>query len=151
VFEFHGWVTIRVDDRDDPDMSVVRGREEAAIARLRAAMREADDEFSLFDLRRTSNELIVLLAHGLRNHRYEPVIGLFRWVAAELPDSYGLLYVHDGEAAGQDNEFRVWRLARGRLEERPDPFLSPYISTVEPPWVWPPDAEPGAAADTGRM
>jgi hypothetical protein len=133
VFEFHGWATIRVDDREDADMDVVRGREEAAIARLREAMREAEDEFSLFDLRRTSNELIVLLAHGLRNRRYEPVIDLFRWVAAELPDSYGLLYVHDDESEAQGDEFRVWRLARGRFEELDDPFLSPYIPTAEPP------------------
>jgi hypothetical protein len=42
--------------------------------------------------------------------------------------------VHDDEATGHDNEFRVWRLARGCLEELPDPFLSPYIPTVEPPW-----------------
>lgn len=136
MFEFHGWATIRVDERDDPDMDVVRGREEAAIARLRATMREADDEFSLFDLRRTSNELIVLSAHGLRNHQYEPVIELFRWVAAELPFSYGLLYVNDDEDTrrGGDhaNEFRVWRLARGEFGEFADSFLSPYIPTVEP-------------------
>ena len=52
-------------------------------------------------------------------------------------DSYGLLYVHDDEdgAHGLDhsNEFRVWRLAGGRLEEVADPFLSPYLPTVELP------------------
>jgi len=133
VFEFHGWATIRIDDRDDPDMDVIRSREDAAMARLRAAIREADDEFSLFDLRLTGNGLIVLLAHGLRNHRYSAVIDLFRWVAAELPDSYGLLYVRDDEADGQDNEFRAWRLARGRVEEGADPFLSPCIPTLEFP------------------
>jgi hypothetical protein len=61
------------------------------------------------------------------------VIDLFKWIAAELPHSYGLLYAHDDEALGQENEFRVWRLARGEIEERPDPFLSPYIPTVELP------------------
>jgi hypothetical protein len=92
----------------------------------------------------------VLYAHGLRNHWYSPVIDLFQWVATELPDSYGLLYVHNDEATGQENEFRVWRLARGKLEERPDPFLSPYIPTVELPWEWPKEAEPDAPADGGR-
>ena len=140
MFEFHGWATIRVDYHDDPDMDVHRGREEAAIARLRVAMKEADDEFSLFDLRRTSNELIVLLTHGLRNHRYDPVIDLFRWLAAELPDSYGLLYIRDDEAPEQDNEFRAWRLARGLFEELSDPFLSPFIPTVELPCVDEPNA-----------
>ncbi len=134
-------------------MSVVHSREDAAIARLREAMREADDEFSWFDLRRTSNGLIVLVAHGLRNHRYEPVVDLFRWMASELPYSYGLLYVHDDEdihrGAERDNEFRVWRLARGEFGEFADSFLSPYIPTVEPPWEWPPEAEPNDPADGG--
>jgi hypothetical protein len=138
VFEFHGWATVRADDRDDPDLDVLRRREEEAIGRLRTAMKAADDEFSLIDLRRTSNGLIVLLAHGLRNHRYGPVVDLFRWVAAELPFSYGLLYVHDDEdmrgGSETGNVFRAWRLARGRFDELADPFLSPYIPTVEPPW-----------------
>lgn len=140
MFEFHGWATIRVDDRDDPFMEIKRRREESAMTRLRTAMQEADDEFSHFDLRRTSNELIVLLTHGLRNHRYEPVINLFKWVAAELPNSYGLLYVHDDEAIGQENNFRAWRLAQGAFDELADPFLSPYIPTVESPWTDSPDS-----------
>ena len=134
MFEFHGWVTVRVDDRDDPDMDVKRGREQDAIDKVRSAIRIADDNFSFFDLRRTSNELIVLSAHGLRNHRYEPVIELFRWLARELPNSYGLLYVYDDEDRKHDNEFRVWQVARGRFDEASDTLLSPYVPTVEPPW-----------------
>jgi hypothetical protein len=132
VFEFHGWATIRV---PDPDIDPVRRREleAVAVARLREAIARADDAFSLFEVRQTSNELIVLYAHGLRNHRYQPAIELFRWVAAELPDSYGLLYVHDDEVEGQAHEFRVWRLARGQFEELSDPLLSPRAPTVEPP------------------
>jgi len=147
MFEFHGWATIRMHDSDDPDMSVIREREEAAISRLRNVIRDVDDQFSFFDLRRTSNELLVLLAHGLRNHRYEPAINLFRVVASELPFAYGLLYVHDDEdsrrGADRTNEFRVWRLARGEFKELADPFLSPYIPTVEPPWEWPTGVESG--------
>lgn len=129
VFEFHGWATIRV-----PNLDPTRRREleASAVARLREAIARADDQFSLFDVRQTGNELIVLYAHGLRNHHFQPVIELFRWVASELPDSYGLLYVHDDEVEGRENEFRVWRLARGVFEERADPFLSPYMPTVEP-------------------
>jgi hypothetical protein len=150
VFEFHGWATIRV---PDPDIDPPRrwALEAVAVEQLREAIARANDQFSLFDVRQTGNELIVLYAHGLRNHRYRPVIELFRWVAAELPDSYGLLYVHDDEVEGQANEFRVWRLARGRFEELADPFLSPYIPTVEPPWPGEPDAEPGATAGGGGM
>ena len=68
---------------DDPDLDVMHGREEQAIDRVHAAIRRTDDELSLFDLRRTGNGLIVLYAHGLRNHRYEPAIDLFRWGFAD--------------------------------------------------------------------
>jgi hypothetical protein len=152
LFEFHGWATIRVDDLDDADLDVIRNREDQAIAEIRAAILHATDDFSLFEVCRTSNALIVLSAHGLRNHRYEPVITLFQWVAENLPFAYGLLYVHDDEDFGRDgtdhsNGFRVWRLARGQFSEFADSFLSPYIPTVEPPWEWPKDSQTGGQVD----
>lgn len=142
MFEFHGWAKIRLpDDDDDRGFSAIgRGPEYDAIKQLRNAINEAHDEFCEFDILKAGNGLIVLSAHGLRNHRYEPVIGLFRWVATELPDSYGLLYIHDDEdsSRGEDfgNEFRVWRLALGKFEELSDPFLSPVIPTVELPFTF---------------
>ena len=139
MFEFHGWATIVVDDTDDADLSVLGAREAVAVEQLRAAIRDADDSFSHFDLRQCGNGLIVLNAHGLRNHRYEPVIVLFRWVAENLPFAYGLLHVHDDEdqrdrGSDHSNCFRVWRIARGSFDEMTDTFLSPCIPTIEPPW-----------------
>ena len=129
MFEFHGWATLWVDTSDDPDLPVQRAREDAAIERVRAAVQVAEDVFSHFDVRRTGNGLIVLIAHGLRNHRYEPVITLFREVAAMLPDSYGLLYVHDDEGLSRGGNytdtFRVWRVARGELAEVADSHQLP--------------------------
>ena len=135
MFEFHGWATIRCSDRQAEVESIGSGPKVDAVKRVRAALNEAHDEFSAFDIRPAGNGLVVLSVHGLRNHRYEPVIGLFRRVAAELPDSYGLLYVYDDEDCGRGtdftNEFRVWRMARGKFEEMADPHLSPYFPTVE--------------------
>ncbi|NHZ97909.1 Imm7 family immunity protein [Massilia sp. CCM 8734] len=134
MFEFHGWATIRV---PDPGLNQDRRQalEAVALERVREAIRAADDQFSLFEVKMTGNELIVLYAHGLRNHRYRNVLELFQWVASELPDSYGLLYVHDDETdAGKENAFQVWRLARGTLSEMSDPFLSPCIPTLEDGW-----------------
>ena len=135
MFEFHGWATIRVsyeyDVPYDPKTDRRSELEAAAIVWIRNAIDRADDHRSLFDVKTTSNGLIVLYAHGLRNHRFRPVIELFQSVSAQFPSSYGLLYVHDDEADEHGNEFRVWRLARGRFEERADPFLSPYFPTVE--------------------
>jgi hypothetical protein len=66
----------------------------------------------------------VLTVAVCRNHRGDAVIDLFRWIARNGRDCYGVLFVRDQESA-HDNEFRVWRLARGSLTEHSDPFLSP--------------------------
>ena len=67
---------------------------------------------------------------GSRNHRYEKIIDLYRWLADNATGSYGLLYIHDDES-NFENEFRVLRLARGKISVESDPFLSPIIPTVE--------------------
>jgi hypothetical protein len=139
MFEFHGWVSINIDDQDDADLDVLDKRMEAALDLLRPQLAAADDEFCVFELRHTCNDLHYLSVHGLRNHRYEPVIALFQWIADTLPECYGLLYVRDDEDTSRtqadfSNCFRVWRLAQGQLREEADPFLSPCIPVVEKPW-----------------
>ena len=134
MFEFHGWITLRVDDTDDADIGILRAREESALEQLDAAIRDHCDNVSLFETRRTSNDLLVLMTHGLRNHTYTGVVNLYRWIAENLPQSYGILYVHDDEHPKHDNDFRVFKLAQGKLSEHPDPFLSPYFPTVEKQW-----------------
>ena len=80
----------------------------------------------------------MLSIFGHNNHRNEPVVDLFRWLAENARGSYGLLYIHDDEdfKRGSDytNRFRVWKLTLGQLEELDDPFLSPYMPTVELPF-----------------
>lgn len=138
MFEFHAWATIKVEDNDE-DLHVLKMREEAAIKKLREIIEEVDDNFSLFNLERTGNDLIIFVAHGLRNHRYEGITEIFRWITNALPDSYGLLYVRDDEDYREgepesENCFRVWRMARGKLSEEKDFFLSPCIPVIEKPW-----------------
>lgn len=131
MFEFHGWITIRVEEDEAETIEETTLREDQAIAQVRAELAIAGDDFSFFDVQRTGNGLIVLMTHGLRNHRYQPVVDLFERVGRRLPHAYGLLYVHDDEQKGHENEFRAWRLALGSLTEHADPFLSPYVPTVQ--------------------
>lgn len=133
MFEFHGWITIRVEENEAETIGQTTLREDRAIEQVHSVVADASGDFSSFDVRRTGNGMIVLIANGLRNHRYRAVIELFERVGRLLPISYGLLYVHDDEQKGHENEFRVWRLARGSFTEHADPFLSPYIPTVEMP------------------
>jgi hypothetical protein len=143
MFEFHGWAVITVDDLDDEGhdtlrLATIAAKMADAEAALQVALANATDTFCVFEIQHTCNALRYLTTHGVRNHRYQPVIDLFQWIADHLPACYGLLYIHDVEdmtRTGDDfsNCFRVWRLARGQLTEQPDPFLSPCIPTIEVP------------------
>lgn len=79
--------------------------------------------------------MVSVTMSGLRNHRDATVVDFFRWLGSRASRSYGLLYIRDDEDSrrGKDyeNKFRVWRLARGRLDELDDSFLSPYVPKVE--------------------
>jgi hypothetical protein len=131
MFEFHGWISVQVDDRDDADPSVLREREAAAETLIRQLIADHTDEFSLMELRRSGNGLMTLIAHGLRNHRRQEVISLFEAVANALPESYGLLYYHDDEHKAEANAFRVLRFVRGSTSIHDDSLLSPVIPTIE--------------------
>ena len=138
MFEFHGWLSIHSADRDDPDPAVLEKRLDLAESALRREVDKANDDFSIFEVRRAGNGLRYLSVHGLSNHRYEPVIDLFRWAAENLSESYGLLYVWDdedcrGDSRDYSNMFRIWRVVQGTIDEYADPFLSPCVPTIEKP------------------
>ena len=132
MYQFHGWIRV-VAEAEPGDGNLAD--DEAAMAALAERLREAGEQVAgWFEVRRTFNEMIVVVAHGLRNHRQEGPLELFRWVGARDPWSYGLLYVWNGEDPQRGNEFVVYRLARGVLSEHADALLSPAQPTVEPPW-----------------
>ena len=57
-----------------------------------------------------------------KNHRFEPVIDLFRWLAINAPQAHGLLHVRDQES-GDPNAYIAWVLREGELTEHEDPFF----------------------------
>ena len=43
-----------------------------------------------------------------------------------------MIYLYnDEDRNGKENQFQVFLLARGKIEEKADPFLSPIIPTIE--------------------
>jgi len=88
------------------------------------------DDCSIFEASVTSIDMVVVLAHGLRNHRRAESIQLFSSIGQAFPQAYGLLHVQDDEAA-DFNAFRVFRLARGAVQEFPDPFFSPRNPVID--------------------
>ena len=94
--------------------------------------------------RQLNNHSGILRFSTYRNHRGEPsALRILYWLAEHGPGSYGLVYVHDDEDTSRTNsfgaspidhtnEFRVWRLLRGAVDELSDPFLSPLVPRVNP-------------------
>lgn len=78
-----------------------------------------------------------------KNHRSTPMWDMLNWLCSRSDGVYGLVYVHDDEDLlgmhhygrgdkDNSNEFRVWRLLKGQLQEFDDPFLSPIVPTILP-------------------
>lgn len=81
----------------------------------------------------------ILHLSSVRNHRGSQLtaVDVLTWLAEHGPGSYGLVYLHDDEDLSRtsndhSNEFRVWRLRRGLVEELSDPFFSPIIPSLDP-------------------
>jgi|SaaInlStandDraft_1057018.scaffolds.fasta_scaffold133568_2 hypothetical protein len=133
---FHGWINIQVDDKDDPDFKTLTLRMDEALIKLKKKVEEVDDSFCHFQVGKAGNDMNFLNVHGNRNHRFRPVIELFHWVAENLQESYGLLYVWDDEHKDFDNEYRVYKVAQGKCTEHKDHYLSPCVPTIEKPYHW---------------
>ena len=104
-------------------MDAVRRRLESEVDGLRSAG-VADD-----------NGLPFVHFNGQNNHRRPGPLDVLRFIGEQSPAAYGLLFARDAEAVHW-NEFKVWRLARGKVQELPDPFLSPCDPVIEDPEPW---------------
>ena len=67
-----------------------------------------------------------------KDSRSQEIFGLYRSIGEIAPGSYGLIYLYDDEdREGRENQFQVYMLARGCVEEREDLYLSPVIPVIE--------------------
>lgn len=130
MFEFHGWASVQYHTHDTDIV-----RQDRCWDKLVEYMETIPNEHVWMQRYNGCDSVLVA---GQHNHRSEYVIELFRWIANNAPGSYGILYIRDDEDCSRksdfSNEFRVWRLCRGTLQEQDDPFLSPAIPTVEDPY-----------------
>ena len=90
---------------------------------------------AVFEVRNLNGQYFAT-ADGMVNRRREEGerLDLFLTIIArKLPGSWGLIYERDDEMPDPpgSNGIRVRVLARGRIAERPDPFLSPCNPVIE--------------------
>lgn len=128
MFEFHGWINLRYHTHDTNEDLQAQAFEEFKNYILQQKIE------AIYMIKRR-NGLDSFVITGLHNHYGNYVENIYRWVAAKLPGSYGLLFIRDDEdmKAGEDNtnQFIVWKLARGVLSKEADRYLSPCISVIE--------------------
>lgn len=129
MIELHGWVTVRetykaaYDEEGHIDMIVAQIQDEIDKLcwfqpQIKAMNGEWFLEFSLYSNRKDS--------------RSQEIFGLYRSIGEIAPGSYGLIYLYDDEdREGRENQFQVYMLARGCVEEREDLYLSPVIPVIE--------------------
>jgi len=126
MFEVHGWITIRYHTHD-----IDEHKQSTCWLAVKRYVEKFDKSDRIWLIE--TNGLSSVAISALHNHYQDYPIAMMNWVAANAPGSYGLLYVHDDESV-HDNAFRVWRLARGHIDELDDPFLSPCIPFVSDPY-----------------
>jgi len=130
MYEFHAWFGLAESTGEDD------------AERLKPLVEELQLLLTKFERPTASAELIplngtyYLTLTGDANRRRDEAAALeeiLAFVTERLPGSWGLGYERDDEMQSPPgpNAFRVRVLARGRVEERSDPFLSPCQPTIE--------------------
>ena len=130
MHEFHAWIGLS------------ESTEENDLGGLREAVRELEDlaadskwHDAVFEVTNLNGQYFLRADGMVTRHREEgDRLDLFLAVIArKLPGSWGLVYDRDDEMSDPPgpNAFRVRVLARGKIAERPDPFLSPVHPVIE--------------------
>ena len=130
MYEVHGWFGLAESPAEVDTGGLGPILEE--LARLLAGLAEPNIVAEL----RYLNGLPFANISGYRNRPRSDAASiedLLRFISGRLPGSWGLLYERDDEAtaAPGPNAYRVRVVARGRVTERADPFLSPCRPTIE--------------------
>ncbi|MET9668883.1 Imm7 family immunity protein [Streptomyces sp. NPDC006475] len=130
MYEFHGWFGI-AESPEEADA----GSLDAGITELRARIAEIDWATGDVVLNVHNGEFFVL-ANGLMNRRRDEAAeldALLSHIATRFPGSWGLLYERapDMDEPPGQGAFRVRVMARGEIQLRLDPFLSPVRPVIE--------------------
>lgn len=138
---YHGWVVthpgLRLGQGGPEEFETWNRSEDALFEQLKGEVARLDElERNCFFFNDGFNGMWSMMVTGQFNHRRDAVLDVFRWLAEHGPGSCGLLFVRDDEdPRGMEFcEWRVWRLARGKLREFEDLYLSPEFPTTEGSW-----------------
>jgi hypothetical protein len=131
MIEFNGWAIIREAFREEDDNDELLN---SIIKQIESKITELDysNEFYSLKCLNGTYHLSIMVNH---NHRVvsEHVIDFYKWISQISKGSYGILYVQDDEdiERGNENEFKVWCMKKGKVTELNDIYLSPLNPEIE--------------------
>jgi Immunity protein 7 len=130
MHEFHAWVGLS-ESTEESDL----GGLQDIVDELQELVADSDWHDAVFELRNLNGQYF-FTASGMVNRRRvegERLEEFLDIITRRLPGSWGLVYERDDEMPDPPgpNAFRVRVLARGKIVERADPFLSPCNPVIE--------------------
>jgi hypothetical protein len=130
MHEFHAWIGL-AESAQEADL----GGLEQAVDELQQLTADSNWHDAVFELRNLNGQHFFIAAGFINRRREESErLDLFlAIIARRLPGSWGLVYERDDEILSRPgpNAFRVRVLARGKIVEHPDTFLSPCRPVIE--------------------
>ena len=130
MHEFHAWIGL-AESAEEVDA----GQLQEKVAELQELVADSNWHDAVFELRALNEQYFLNVTGFVNRQRQEgDRLDLFlAIIARRLPGSWGLIYDRDDEMPNPPgpNAFRVRVMARGKLTERQDPFLSPCNPVIE--------------------
>ncbi|MBO0805595.1 MAG: hypothetical protein J2P25_21275 [Nocardiopsaceae bacterium] len=130
MHEFHAWIRLS-ESTEESDLGNLR----VVVNDLRALAEESKWHDASFEIKSLNGQHF-FTADGFVNRRRvegERLDLFLDTISRRLPGSWGLVYERDDEMPDPPgpNGFRVRTLARGKILEHADPFLSPCNPVIE--------------------
>lgn len=125
MLEMHCWITIRshysLEDDNLDNMIKTINDKIASLSLNKLFIKAINGEYYL-DFSLFSNHMA---------KDAEDLLQLLYFIGEIAIGSYGLLYLHNDEDELKYNQFKVYRLCKGKVTEYDDQLLSPCIPTIE--------------------
>ena len=129
MVEYHGWLNISqsIDGENESDKILI-------VNQIKEKIATAFTDGRIVTLK-IINGNVMLHCGGIANHwdnEVKDVIAFFKFIATISFGTYGLLYVRDTDAIDERaNNFKIIRVAKGKLTEFKDTILSPCNPIIE--------------------
>lgn len=125
---WQGWISIQTDPNEEHFDELKK-----VIRELEIFMKPLQRANQLFEIKPFNLEQILFIA-GSHNHDIgysNSIVELLNKVAELAPASHGLVYVRWPEHPTLWNQYRVYKMARGKITIEDDPFFSPCSPVIE--------------------